>query len=232
MKRLILLLALLPIPQTVLAGEHRAIVKVEAVSERPFPGRPIENVLHTYQPGDAVETISQDACALAACQVALPGGGNAWVPSYKITDRSNLAAEQENYRNTPWSDMSDSQVYLWADAERRPLVAYICAIVLAGGEPKLKKKVEPLCEKVRASREVREASAEAAEALETMSKEERQKMLNGGAPIGAPREAVYIAWGKPRDTKRTITKGMVAEQFIYDERVAYTENGILTMIQE
>ena len=131
-----------------------------------------------------------------------------------------------------WDDMTEKDRFYWEIQKDKPAFRHACAMVLAGGKFKEKAEIEDLCRKVRKTPEVREAIAAAENAMESMTEERRERLLNGGAPIGAPKAAVYLAWGKPIDTKRTITKDMVVEQIVYEERVAHIENGILTMIQE
>lgn len=232
MNRINVLFACLLTPLAALAGEYRAIVEVEAMTDHPMHAGPDEKVLYTYKPGEPVETTRTKACSAAACEVLTPDGDIAWVLSYKITEDSDLAAEQESFGKIPWGKMTDEDIFYWAMYKEEPVFGHACAMALAGGEFKIKDDIETLCTKVRNTRQVQEASTLAEKAIKSMGDQDQDRLLNGGAPIGAPKGAVYLAWGKPRDTKRTITKDMVAERIIYEERVAHIENGILTMIEE
>lgn len=232
MKKINVLFVCLMSPLAAFAGDYRAIVEVKAMTDRPFHAGPEVEVLHIYQPGESVKTSGPKACSAAACEVLTPNGEPAWVLSYKVTNRDDLAAEQASYEKVSWENMTEDDIFHWAIYKQEPVFSYACALALAGGDFKEKEEIEPLCNKVRETREVHDASAMVQSALESMEDRDRDKMLRGGAPIGAPKGAVYLAWGKPNDIKRTITKDMVAEQIIYDERIAYIENGMLTMIKE
>lgn len=232
MNKMSVLFACLMMPLAAWAGEYRAIVEVKAMTDRPLYAGPEVKVLHVYQPGDSVKTTGAKACSAAACEVMTPDGKIAWVLSHKITNHHDLAAEQASYERVSWESMTDEEIFSWAIYKEKPVFAYACSIALAGGEFKQKDRLEPLCKKVRNTREVREARLRTEKAMESMGDEDRGDMLRGGAPIGAPKGAVYLAWGKPNDTKRTITKDMVVEEIVYDERIAYIENGFLNMIRE
>jgi hypothetical protein len=130
------------------------------------------------------------------------------------------------------SNMTEEDLFYWKIQKDEPAFGHACAMALAGGNFEEKAEIEGLCAKVRKTPEVMEAIAAAENAMKSMNEERRERLLNGEAPIGAPKAAVYLAWGKPSDTRRAITKGVVAEKIIYDERIAYIENGILVMIQE
>lgn len=232
MIRQLLIASLMAMPITAWSQDYRAIVETKALSERPMTATAAVQTLHTYQPGDTVKMIRKESCSAAACEVVLPDGQSAWVPSYKISSAPDLAAEQKSYQKIPWDRMSESDVFFWAIYKQKPVFAHACAVTLAGGEPPKKEDIESLCEKVRHSKEVENAVFALDKALKSMDENDQAKLLSGGAPIGAPKGAVFLAWGKPNDTKRTITKDLVTEQIIFDDRVAYIENGVLTMIQE
>lgn len=231
-KYLTILLVCLLVPMVATAEEYRAIVEAHALSKPGVKVSPGDEVLHVYRPGETVVLSDKKPWSRAASMVILPGGEEAFVPSHKITNREDLAAERDYYEEMAWDDMSEEDLFYWAIYKGKPVFGHACFVALSGGTFKEKDDIEGLCRKVRQSREVREATEIAEKAMKAMDEEDRQKLLSGGAPIGAPKAAVYLSWGKPSDTKRTITKDVVAEQIIYDDRVAYIENGVLTMIQE
>ena len=155
-----------------------------------------------------------------------------FVLAVPATAQEGQSGDRYQDRGIDWDNMTEEDRFYWKIQKDKPAFGHACAMVLAGGRFEEKAEIEDLCRKVRKTPEVKEAIAAAENAMESMNEERRELLLNGGAPIGAPKAAVYLAWGMPSDTRRTTTEDMVAEQIIYDDRIAYIENGILTMIQE
>ena len=59
------------------------------------------------------------------------------------------------------------------------------------------------------------------------------KLINEGkVVIGMPSEVCRLAWGAPNKINRTTVAGGVHEQWVYDDRYLYMENGKLTAIQD
>lgn len=131
-----------------------------------------------------------------------------------------------------WSEMTEEDAFYWEIQKDKPAFRHACAVALAGGAFEEKAEIESLCQKTRNTPEIKAAIATLEKAMATMNQEQRERLLNGGAPIGAPEAAVYLAWGKPNNTKRNISKDIVVEQIIFDDRTVFIENGVLTMIQE
>lgn len=231
-KPLAILLAVLMAPAAAASAEYRTIVKTDALSEAVLTSDTPFNVLHTYQPGDVVVLSEPGLCSAETCEVILPSGGHGWVANHKITDHSDLAAEQGYYQQVDWDSINKFELRIWADSRDEPAFAHACAIALESGEPLDERSVMSLCPKFRHTREIQEATLLVKDAMEALNQEDRNTLLNGGAPIGAPKAAVLLAWGEPNETKRIVTNGMVAEQMIYDERVAHIENGELIRIEE
>lgn len=51
--------------------------------------------------------------------------------------------------------------------------------------------------------------------------------------IGANEEMACLAWGKPNDVNRTITRSMLYEQWVYGgKNFLYLEDGVVTAIQD
>lgn len=231
-KHLAILLASLLLPLPVMAQEYRAIVEAHALSKPGVKVSEADKVLHVYQPGDTVVLSNSESWSRAASMVILPGGKEAFVPSHKITNREDLAAERDYYEYMAWDDMAEEDLFYWSIYKDKPVFGHACFVALSGGSFKEKDDIEDLCRKVRNTREVQEAFADAEIAVEAMDKEDRERLLNGEAPVGAPKAAVFLAWGKPENTKKITTKDKVTEQMIYEDRVVFTENGLITMIQE
>jgi len=130
-----------------------------------------------------------------------------------------------------WSEMTEEDAFYWKIQKDKPAFRHACAVALAGGAFEEKADIESLCQKARNTPEIKAAIAALKKAMATMNQERRERLLSGEAPIGSPKAAVYLAWGKPNNTKRTITKDMVVEQIMFDDRLAVMETGVLTMIR-
>lgn len=229
--RAILFISLL-LPLPVMAQEYRAIVEAHALSKPGVKVSEGDEILHVYQPGDTVVLSDSESWSRAATMVIVPGGGEAFVPSHKITDREDLEVERDYYQSMGWDEMSEEDLFYWSIYKDKPVFGHACFVALSGGSFKEKEDIEDLCRKVRRTREVQSAFDDSESALEAMDKEDGKRLLSGEAPIGAPKAAIYLAWGKPEDVKKITTKDDTMEQLIYEDRIVFTSNGFITMIQE
>ena len=74
-----------------------------------------------------------------------------------------------------------------------------------------------------------------AEKIELYKKKFGLKFLNdildGNVSIGMTKEICELAWGKPSDINKTVTKSGIKEQWVYSKNYLYFTNGKLTAIQ-
>jgi len=66
-----------------------------------------------------------------------------------------------------------------------------------------------------------------------LSENIKNAILNCRLCIGMTKDEVYLCWGTPSDTNRTVSASGTHEQLVYKKRgYVYMENGILTSWQE
>ena len=58
-----------------------------------------------------------------------------------------------------------------------------------------------------------------------------EKVLQGKVVVGMTEEMCLLAWGGPNSINETITPGLKSEQWVYDSKYLYFDNGILSTIQ-
>lgn len=77
-----------------------------------------------------------------------------------------------------------------------------------------------------------EDAKRSAEQRKKVKKAAAERKARGGVVLGMTKEQVLRSnWGKPSSKNRTIVKGLVREQWVYDGGYLYFENDILTAIQ-
>lgn len=214
-----------------LADELRAIVDVKAYN---FPGgkSSISKTMYSYKQGDMVKV---NLCVSSSCQVLTPSGVNAWVLAFKLTPDTDIAKAHEIYKKSGAENWNTVDIAVWGSIHSNINKLDQCALKLAH-----KIKINPskdwpaYCNTFRNTPEVldRVKTIESITRRLKLSDEDYTKIKKGTIWINAPKDAVIVSWGTPKEIRNTITASGKKEQWIYDiNNYVYITNGKVSGIQ-